>query len=143
MVCHGIAASDGEAGELAVKAGVDMQGAVYKSYLLDQVKSGRVPERVVDDAVRRILRMKEALGLFDDPYKGCDAQRRDKTLMTAEHRAAARDAAVRSMVLLKNAGALPLRPGVRVALVSGIRDGAWCVCRHSANSRSSRSSPPA
>ena len=66
---HGVAANDAEAGLLAVKAGVDMdmQGEVYFKYLKKQVEDGLVDEKLVDDAVRRVLRVKFMLGLFDDP----------------------------------------------------------------------------
>ena len=69
MVDHGVVANEKEAGALAANAGVDMdmQGAVFYNYLAQLVKEKKVSERQVDQAVRRILRIKFQLGLFDDP----------------------------------------------------------------------------
>jgi beta-glucosidase len=68
MVNHGYAADDQHAGELAVNAGVDMdmQGAIFQNHLKQLVEEGKVLEKTIDDAVRRILRVKFELGLFDD-----------------------------------------------------------------------------
>jgi len=104
MVPHGIVANEKQAGELALNAGVDMdmQGAVFYNHLAESVKEGAVTEAQIDQAVRRILRMKFELGLFEDPYRYCDEELQKATLMKEEHLEAARDMARRSMVLLKN-----------------------------------------
>ena len=122
MVPHGIAADGAAAGELAVNAGVDMdmQGAIFYDYLAEQVASGAVSRHRIDDAVRRILRMKYALGLFDDPYRYSDTTRQRQNILTAEHREAARRIARESFVLLKNDGAvLPLSAERGRILVTG------------------------
>ncbi|WP_288332382.1 beta-glucosidase BglX [uncultured Alistipes sp.] len=136
LVPHGIAADEKEAGEKALNAGIDMDmtGAVYLKYLRRSLDEGRVSLRQIDDAVRRILRQKFLLGLFDDPYRYLDSLRERETLGKPEFRAKAREIAVRSIVLLKNdGGVLPLDPGSRmtVALVGPMvserasLNGAW------------------
>lgn len=119
MVNHGYAVDDADAGIKAVQAGVDMdlQGEVYFKYLKEQVESGAVSMETVDDAVRRILNIKAQLGLFDDPYRYCDSEREKRVVYSAENLEAARDVARRSMVLLKNDGALPLKKGERIAVI--------------------------
>jgi len=104
MVNHGVAANDAEAGLLAVKAGVDMdmQGEVYFKYLKQQVEDGLVDEKLIDAAVRRVLRVKFMLGLFDDPYRYCNEEREKRLIYAPEHLEAALDVAKKSMVLLKN-----------------------------------------
>ncbi len=136
LVPHGIAADEKEAGEKALNAGIDMDmtGAVYLKYLRRSLDEGRVSLRQIDDAVRRILRQKFLLGLFDDPYRYLDSLRERETLGKPEFRAKAREIAARSIVLLKNdGGVLPLDPGSRmtVALVGPMvskrasLNGAW------------------
>ena len=136
LVPHGIAVDEKEAGEKALNAGIDMDmtGAVYLKYLRRSLDEGRVSLRQIDDAVRRILRQKFLLGLFDDPYRYLDSLRERETLGKPEFRAKAREIAVRSIVLLKNdGGVLPLDPSSRmtVALVGPMvserasLNGAW------------------
>lgn len=135
MVNHGVVANDKEAGELALNAGVDMdmQGGIYQRYLAQSVREGKVKTADIEAGVRRILRLKYALGLFDDPYKFSDQQRERETLLSPEHRRAAREVARKSIVLLKNTNqALPLNPAVgRLAVIGPLADnqsdliGAW------------------
>lgn len=110
LVPHGVAADEKEAGELAVNAGIDMDmtGAVFSKYLLQSVKEGKVSEDRIDDAVRHILEQKFLLGLFDDPYRYLDSVREKETIMKPEFLQTARDAAARSIVLLKNDNLLPI-----------------------------------
>lgn len=104
MVAHGFAKDLEHATVLAANAGsdMDMESAAYVAHLAKSVKDGKVKMEVVDDAVRRILRVKFELGLMDDPYKYCDAQREEKLIYHADHHAAALDMAKKSIVLLKN-----------------------------------------
>jgi beta-glucosidase len=135
MVLHGVAADEAEAGLLAVRAGVDMdmQGAVFYENLKQQIESGEAAMQLVDDATRRVLRMKYALGLFDDPYRYSDEARQEANILTAGHREAARRIARQSMVLLKNDKAiLPLKKDLkRIAVIGQLADsqadmiGAW------------------
>lgn len=125
MVYHGVVANEAAAGELALNAGVDMdmQGAVYQRFLKKSVEEGRIKKQQIDEAVKRILRLKYDLGLFDDPYKFCNAEREKTTLLSAENRAAARDIARKSIVLLKNDNqALPLKKGQKIALIGPLAD---------------------
>ncbi len=120
MVNHGVAANEAEAGLLAIKAGVDidMQGEVYFKYLKKQVEDGLVDEKLIDDAARRVLRVKFLLGLFDDPYKYCNEAREKRLVYAPEHLEAAFDVAKKSMVLLKNENqVLPLKKGEKIAVI--------------------------
>lgn len=104
LVPHGVARDEAQAAELAANAGIDMDmtGAVYIKHLMKQVEEGKVSEATIDKAVCRILEMKFLLGLFDDPYRYLDKEREKNTIMKPEFLQVAREAAVRSMVLLKN-----------------------------------------
>ncbi len=110
MMPHGVAADKYEAGELAMNAGIDMdmEGHVYIQELKNLLEDGRISEEQIDDAVRRILTKKFELGLFDDPYRYCNVEREERVILSKEHRAFARKAAAKSMVLLKNDKVLPL-----------------------------------
>lgn len=122
LIPHGIASLPADAARLAFNAGVDIEMAsqTYRQHLPTLVRNGQVPLAAVDDAVRRILKIKERLGLFDDPYRYSDAARERANLMTPQSRALAREAAQQSIVLLKNAGALlPLSKHPRRLLVVG------------------------
>ena len=120
MVAHGYARDDKHAGEIAMNAGVDMdmQGGIYMKYLKTSIEEGKVSETDLDDAVRRILEMKFRLGLFEDPYRYMDETREKEEVLNKEHLAVARDAARKSMVLLKNDNeVLPLSSDSKVALI--------------------------
>lgn len=126
MEAHGIANDDRTAAEKGILAGVDMdmEGNVYHAHLAELVKSGAVPMSVVDDAVRNVLRMKFALGLFDHPYAKDDRSAFDGPLSTAS-RALARKAAEESFVLLKNDHEiLPLKGVHKIAVVGPMADSA-------------------
>lgn len=121
LVAHGFAEDDRDAARLAVLAGVDMsmQSGLYIRYLPDLVKSGAVPMGTIDVAVRRILYVKSAIGLFDNPYRSLNEEAEKTRIYTSSHRALARESAARSVVLLKNDGVLPIDPakGQRIALI--------------------------
>jgi len=137
LIKHGVAADRAEAARLGLTAGVDME-MVSKTYienLAAEVKAGRVPMAIVDQAVRRVLEAKQRLGLFDDPFRYNDPQREHDRILTAEHRAAARTMARQSMVLLGNRGnVLPLSRDLRsIAVIGPLADskqvplGPWSV----------------
>ena len=121
LIAHGYAADETDATAKAFLAGLDlsMQSGFYAAHLPGLVESGQVPMAALDASVRRILRLKDAIGLFDDPYRSLDLAREADTSHIAAHDALARDAARRSIVLLKNDGALlPLRrAGQKIALI--------------------------
>ncbi|AWK04204.1 glycosyl hydrolase [Flavobacterium crocinum] len=104
MVAHGYSKDLKEAAYSAITAGsdMDMESNAYRKNLAELVKEGRVSIDLVDDAVRRILRKKFELGLFDDPYKYSDPKREEKALTNPDHRKAALEMAEKSIVLLKN-----------------------------------------
>lgn len=110
MIHHGIAQDSREAAKLAVLAGVDidMVSNAYVKYLAELVREGEVPEHLVDEAVMRILKLKNDLGLFENPYKDGDVRKEDAMFCCEEHRALAREMAAVSFVLLKNEDILPL-----------------------------------
>lgn len=120
LIAHGVAADAREATRLAFSAGVDMsmQSGYYIRHLPELVKAGAVPEAALDEAVRRVLRVKKALGLFDDPYRSLDPAREAADIGRPEHRELAREAARRSIVMLRNQGdVLPLKASMKVALI--------------------------
>ena len=111
LLNHGVAETRGQAAALALQAGVDMDmtSAVFENDLAGMLDDNAELQRDLDLAVGHILSVKERLGLFDDPMAYHDTARERASLLTDENRAAARDIAARSMVLLKNdAQTLPL-----------------------------------
>jgi beta-glucosidase len=122
LINHHVAANKTDAGILGLRAGVDvdMSDAVYADNMAAAVRAGKIPVSFVDSSVRRILRLKYALGLFDDPNRFSDAARERRFTLAPEHVAAARTAAREGIVLLKNANkTLPLRKGLRTIAVIG------------------------
>src|SRR5829696_1899182 len=120
LIAHGIAKDGAEAARKALLAGVDMDmiGGLYNDHLADEVRAGRVPEAAVDEAVRRVLRVKLRLGLFERP--DIDAKRVDAVFPTPESRQVAREVAREAVVLLQNRSkALPLRPDTRKIAIVG------------------------
>jgi beta-glucosidase len=122
LLNHGVGADSADVGTLALHAGVDMDmvSEIFPHALPGALSAGRVTQAEIDEAVRRVLRLKYRLGLFSDPYARNDAARERAVTLTADHRAAAREAARRSIVLLENArGALPLRKDIGSIAVIG------------------------
>ncbi|MEO8564360.1 MAG: glycoside hydrolase family 3 N-terminal domain-containing protein [bacterium] len=126
LLNHGIARDSATAARRALTAGVDMEmsSALYRGTLGAELKAGRLPMSVVNEAVRRVLRVKVALGLFEDPYRQISAERETRDLLAPAHRAAAREIARESIVLLTNRAvgttpALPLRRDLRTLAVIG------------------------
>jgi beta-glucosidase len=120
LLNHGIAATPAEAGTKALLAGVDMDmmGFVYSSNLAALVQQGAIDEKVIDQAVRRILRIKLQLGLFDRPY--VDLQLEQSTILSNENLALALESARKSIVLLKNdKQLLPLNKSIKSLVVIG------------------------
>ncbi|MDQ8013401.1 MAG: beta-glucosidase BglX [Flavobacterium nitrogenifigens] len=122
MVAHGYSKDLKEAAYSAITAGsdMDMESNAYRKNLAELVKEGRVSIDLVDDAVRRILRKKFELGLFDDPYRYSDEKRAEKALANPEHRKAALEVAEKSIVLLKNENqTLPISKNVKTIAFIG------------------------
>jgi len=141
LVEHGVAADGIEAARLAITAGVDMEmvSTNYVSTLKAQVEQGRVPASVVDEAVRRVLAVKFAKGLFEHPY--VDEARCRTAYLRPDALALAREASAKSCVLLKNENhALPISKKTRkIALIGPLADdaeelvGCWSSRAHAAD----------
>lgn len=137
MIAHGYCKDGKEAAEKAVLAGsdMDMESNAYRNHLAQLVNENKVPLSIVDEAVKRILRKKFELGLFDDPYKFCSKERQDKALSNPEHTKAAREVAAKSIVLLKNEkNILPLSKETKTIAFIGpmvkpkrINHGFWAI----------------
>ncbi|MEN2400512.1 beta-glucosidase BglX [Flavobacterium sp. MC2016-06] len=137
MIAHGYAKDEADATLKAVVAGsdMDMESYLYVAKLADLVKEGKVKEALIDDAVRRILRVKFELGLFDDPYKYCDEKREKEVVGSKANNDGVLDMAKKSIVLLKNdKNLLPLKKsGQKIALIGGLANdknsplGSWRI----------------
>ncbi|MDO7171747.1 beta-glucosidase BglX [Mariniflexile sp. AS56] len=122
MIAHGYAKDKKHAAEIALNAGsdMDMESYAYEAHLETLLKENKVPLAHLDDAVKRVLRLKFQLGLFDDPYKYCNEEREKTDVYTKEHLAIARDGAKKSIVLLKNqTKLLPLSKNIKSIAVIG------------------------
>jgi beta-glucosidase len=121
LVNHRIAKDRTEAGIIGLNAGVDvdMMGRIYMTELVDAVRSKKISEDVVNESVRRVLRVKFAYGLFENPYRNSDPLKGPKVLLSKEHRNVARTMAQQSIVLLKNQkNVLPLSKSAKsIALI--------------------------
>ena len=121
LIPHGLAKDGKQAADLAVHAGsdMDMESYNYLNHLKELVTSGVVDEALIDDAVRRILRVKYELGLFDDPYRYCDEERERTMIGNTDELDAVLQMAKKSIVLLKNEkNLLPLaKSGKKIALI--------------------------
>lgn len=124
MISHGFAENVNKAAEIAVNAGsdMDMESHAYIHELAKLVKQEKVPVSLIDDSVRRILRVKFELGLFDDPYRYCNKERENKVLGSKEVMDATLDIAKKSIVLLKNDNQLlPLKKyGQKIAVIGAL-----------------------
>ncbi|MUV02269.1 beta-glucosidase BglX [Flavobacterium rakeshii] len=130
LIPHGVAKDSVHAGELALKAGVDMDmvGAVYLKFLKKSLQEGNVTEAQINDACRRILNAKYDLGLFEDPYRYSDDKREKQTIYKKEYLDAALHVANESMVLLKNENSvLPLNKNQKVAFVGPLVSDEWNI----------------
>jgi beta-glucosidase len=126
LTVHGVSPSRQYSAELALGAGtdIDMQSRVYVEELPGLVRSGAVPMTELDEAVRRVLTLKEDLGLLDDPFGRSEVAREQAVVGSEEHKAVALSVAEKSMVLLKNDGTLPFsRQGLkRIAVIGPLGD---------------------
>ena len=111
MIYHGFAQDEAEAAKKAIDAGVDIEmvSNTYYNSAERLIKQGRLSEDQIDLSVKRVLELKEELGLFDNPFKDADEEAEKKYILCREHRDAARKIALESMVLLKNDGVLPVK----------------------------------
>ncbi|HNR15327.1 MAG TPA: beta-glucosidase BglX [Chitinophagaceae bacterium] len=122
MINHGFSKDNYEAAMQATNAGsdMDMESRSYIKHLVTLVRQGKVKMNVIDDAVRRILKKKFEMGLFDDPFKYCNEEREKKQWNNSEHIKIARDMAKKSIVLLKNENRLlPLNKQTKTIALIG------------------------
>jgi beta-glucosidase len=135
MIPHGLGDTM-QVGAAALKAGIDMEmvGEAFHNTMKQALTEGLVTQREIDVACRRVLRAKERLGLFDDPYQYFDEERAATEILSEGNRAFAREAAAKSFVLLKNNNdLLPLAKKGTIAVVGPLADsrrnmlGTWSV----------------
>jgi beta-glucosidase len=122
MIAHGYVKDSKEAALAAITAGtdMDMESNSYRNNLAQLVKENKVPVSLIDDAVKRILRKKYELGLFEDPFKYSNPEREKAALNNPEHTKAAREIAAKSIVLLKNENKLlPLSKDIKTIAFIG------------------------
>lgn len=137
MIPHGYAKDSKQAAEIALNAGsdMDMESSAYVDHLVALVKEGKVKESLIDDAAKRILKVKFELGLFDDPYRYCDETREKETIGSPAIQEGVLDMARKSIVLLKNENELlPLKKsGQKIALIGALANdktsplGSWRI----------------
>jgi beta-glucosidase len=125
LMNHGLAATESDAAREGLNAGIDLEmvSRLFNKHGAQLLKEGQVSQATIDEAVRRVLRIKFRLGLFEKPY--ADEARERATIFNAEHVAAARDVAARSMVLLKNERQtlpIPLQGTRTIAVVGPLAD---------------------
>ncbi|MBQ8555356.1 MAG: glycoside hydrolase family 3 C-terminal domain-containing protein [Clostridia bacterium] len=134
LINHGVAKDLREVSKLCLEAGLDMDmmSFAHLNCLADLVREGKVDEKKLDEACLHVLALKNSLGLFDNPVKNDSNAYQQEICGSESIRKAAWEAAVKSCVLLKNDGALPLRTGCKVALVGSHADehailGGWTL----------------
>ena len=137
MIPHGYAQDSKHAAEIAIKAGsdIDMESYAYVDHLKALIEAGTVNIAVINDAVRRVLRVKFELGLFDNPYKYCDESVEKATIGKNEFHEGVLDIAKKSIVLLKNENQLlPIKQsGQKIALIGALANdktsplGSWRI----------------
>ncbi len=123
LIKHGVAGNGADAAREALNAGVDMEmvSRLYNKHGSELLKSGSLSQATIDEAVRRILRIKFRAGLFEQPY--VDESLEKSVILNSGNKSAARELAARSLVLLKNSGVLPLAKNVRsLALIGPLAD---------------------
>lgn len=135
MIAHGYLETEKDCAEVAANHEIDMEmmSTSYMRYLPELVKEGKVPEETVDRMYQRILKLKENMGLLDDPYNGIDYEAGRQMEFSSKHREIARTAVEKSCVLLKNQNVLPLSTTQKIALVGPFADekdlsGCWSCC---------------
>lgn len=121
LINHGIATDSKHAAELGMNAGVDMdmEANAYINYLEELVKENKISIESLNNSVRRVLRIKFRLGLFDDPFKYCNTEREASTILNERIKKSALEVAKRSIVLLKNKNILPLSKNLKRIAVIG------------------------
>lgn len=132
VVAHGVAKDDKEAALRGIDAGLDieMQSTCYTNYLGELLKEKQIDIKQIDDAVYRVLKLKEDLGLFEDPYLGANPEKESEIIFSTEHLEMAQKFAEESIVLLKNEEVLPLSQKLNYVILGPYAEtqktnGAW------------------
>lgn len=140
-IAHGNSADEKDAAKKAIEAGVDidMMTSVYAANLCKLVEEGEIKESLIDESAWRVLELKNKLGLFENPYKDADPEKEKTIILCEDHRALAREAAGKSLVLLKNEGLLPVDMSKKIAFVGPYTDrkeilSSWAVTGDAADS---------
>lgn len=131
---HGACEGRKGAAKLALEAGtdIDMMSTCYANYLKELIENGEIKEELLDEAVLRVLELKNKLGLFENPYKDADEEAEKEFLLCKEHREKSKEAAKETFVLLENDGILPLKKEEKVAFIGPYTEektiiGAWSM----------------
>ncbi len=121
LIKHGVAKDEKQAAQMAFECGCHMEmcSSTYCKHLKELIDEGVIDMAQLDDAVMRILKLKQKLGLFEDPYRDASAEKSDKVCLTAENRALVRRAATECAVLLKNDNILPFSDNIKKIAVIG------------------------
>ncbi|MFD1451497.1 glycoside hydrolase family 3 N-terminal domain-containing protein [Oceanobacillus sojae] len=120
LLPHGVAEDEREAAYKAIQAGVDieMMTTCYPDHLKNLIENKEVDEELLNEAVRRILQLKNELGLFENPYRGLNEEHEEKVILNEEHRKVAKELAAKSCVLLQNNNnTLPINRSQKVAII--------------------------
>ena len=135
LVNHGYASCEEDACRLSIEASVDidMMSSVYAKHMEEIIRKGIIKEELVDEAVLRVLELKNELGLFENPYRFADPKKEEKYFLSSTHREVSRRAACESIVLLKNEeNILPLKKEQKIAYIGPYVDskslyGSWVM----------------
>ena len=134
LIAHGVAEDDRDAAKLGIEAGVDidMKTPVYSNQLEGLVNDGVISEKLIDEAVWRILNLKNKLGLFENPYRGADVSKEKSVILSPEKIRLAREISRESIVLLENNGVLPISKDKKIAIIgphgeNKVLSGSWAI----------------
>lgn len=121
MIPHGYAKDAKHVAEIALNAGLDMEmvSETYVKNLKTLIQEGTISEKLLDESVRNILRIKVRMGLFENPFTEIP---KASVLYAQDHLNTAKDAAIKSAILLKNEGVLPLQPTQKIAIIGPMAD---------------------
>lgn len=143
LIAHGLASNQKEAAIQALQAGVDidMMSGAYLHYLEEIVEEDESMRKLLDEAVWRILQLKNDLGLFENPFRGADEEKEQGELFSPQNRDIARKAVEESIVLLKNNQVLPLEENQKVVLIGSKKNsrdllGSWSLNGQEAETQS-------
>lgn len=124
MIPHGVAADEAEAAFKAIEAGVDieMMTSCYLKNLKLLLEKGEISEELINESVFRILKLKDKLGLFENPYRAANEELEKEIVLSEAHRQVSRELATKTCVLLKNEQILPLQRKQKIALIGPFAD---------------------